>query len=167
MPVQLEIGIPGAGTTNFATTPIPSVTLTKTPSGDILSSRSPINNAILTSRSNWGTAAIVASAYETKYQWQVSAIITDAQKLILTALARWQDDNPTTGLRLVDQVEYLDPVDTQSRTLLSTLNPDWNAGYEYGYGVFSVYLDITPDSIQRFAAYNNGLWLAQFRMEEL
>jgi hypothetical protein len=69
-------------------------------------------------------------------------------------------------LRLVDQVEETVPVDTQSRTLLSTSAPTWNSSYEVGFGVFTVVMLVDRSSFERYGAYREQKYIARFGMEE-
>jgi len=167
MPTQIQIGIAGGTSTTFATSPIPSVALTRVPGDAILSTRNVINTATVAGRSNYGTLAVSGGDYKFKYAWEITAVITEAQNLVLNALIQWQKDNPGTGLRLIDEVEYLEPAPTQSRTMLTTLHPSWNAGYVYGYGVFNVLLTLGDGWRERFGRPSEGLWTITMGAEEL
>lgn len=163
---QITIGIAGASPTTFATSPIPALALTKVPGGDALSNRIEIGLLTPIERSTRGNLVIGGRVAAVKYAWTFSAILTEAEAMHLGALVQWQKDNPTTGLRLIDEVQYLDPVDSQPRTLLTTLNPSWNAGYEYGYGVFTVLLDMGEEWRSRFANFREGKFQLSFGAEE-
>jgi hypothetical protein len=164
---QIRIGIAGGTATTFSTSPVPAITLSRVQSGQLLSDRSEISPLTIVGRSNYGTLAVGGPAYSTKYQWALNAVITDADSLVLGGLLEWQRANPDEGLRLIDEVQPLDPVDSQPRTLLSTIAPSWNAGYEYGFGVFSVLLLVEPNWRQRFGRPSEGLWSINLGAEEL
>jgi hypothetical protein len=166
MAAQIRIGIPGNSTSNFATADIPVLTLAKAPGGESLSSRSEIGMLLPADRSNAGTLAVNAPTHAIKYQWEFNAVLSEADSLVLGALIAWQKANPATGLRLIDEVEYLDPVPVQSRTLLATLNPTWNATYVYGYGVFSVVLIIGEGWRARFGRWKECYLAVAFGAEE-
>jgi len=167
MATEIRLGIAGNSSTNFASSPIPSLTLSRVTSGGILSTRNAIGANLIAGRSNYGTLAIGGAAHGFKYAWEINAVITDAQNLILDALLQWQKDNPTTGLRLIDEVEYLEPATTQSRTLLATLSPSWNAELDYGFGVFSVALVTGENWRERFGRPSEGFWNITLGAEEL
>lgn len=157
---DFQLGIPGAGASDFATTPIPSINFIDcwTPDGGF-PTRGEIGYATLADRSNWGTAQITGPAYGVRYIWPVAAMLTQAQARQLGALAKWQSlgyqgltnaEAPTTRvarpLRLVDEIEYLDSEPTpHSRTLLSSIQESWNSDYVYGYGVFEVFVQLPQD----------------------
>jgi hypothetical protein len=162
---QITIGIAGNSTSNFATSPVPSLVLSKT--AGILSTRNQINPLTIAGRSAYGTLAVDGSAYAPKYGWELSAVVTEDQLLTLEALLQWQKDNPTNGLRLIDEVDYLAPVATQSRTLLTTLNPTWNGSYVYGYGVFRVILTVGDEWRERFGRFRERLYQVTLGAEEL
>jgi hypothetical protein len=110
--------------------------------------------------------AIAAPSYAIKYQWEFSAILTDVEVAQLGALLQWQKANPNSGVRLIDEVEILDPAPSQSRPLLATTAPAWNADYEQGFGVFSVILLAEPGWRTRFARPSEGLIEVAFGAEE-
>lgn len=163
---QITIGIAGATPTTFATTPIPALVLAKVPGGESLSNRIEIGLLTPLERSTRGNLVIGGRDSAVKYAWEFSAILAEAEAMQLGALVQWQKDNPTTGLRLIDEVQYLDPVPSQSRTLLTTLNPSWNGSYVYGYGVFTVLLDMGDEWRSRFANFREGKFQLSFGAEE-
>ena len=162
---QITIGIAGNSPTNFTTAAIPSLVLAKT--AGILSDRTQINPLAIAGRSSYGTLAVDGSAFAPRYGWELSAVVTEDEALILESLLQWQKVNPTSGLRLIDEVEYLAPAPTQSRTLLATLNPSWNASYVYGYGVFQVILTMGDDWKERFGRFRERLYQVTLGAEEL
>jgi len=162
---QITIGIAGNSPTNFATSPVPSLVLAKTTG--VLSNRLPQNPLNVAGRSAYGTLAVDGSAYATKYDWELNAVLTEAELLILDALLGWQSDNPTSGLRLIDEVEYLRPAATQTRTLLTTLNPAWNTGLSYGYAVYRVILTVGDDWKERLGRFREGKQSVTLGAEEL
>jgi hypothetical protein len=162
---QITIGIAGGSSTNFTTSAIPSLVLAKT--AGILSSRTQLNPLTIAGRSSYGTLAVDGSSYAAKYGWELSAVVTEADALVLESLLQWQKANPTSGLRLIDEVEYLAPAATQSRTLLATLAPTWNGAYVYGYGVYQVVLTVGDTWKERFGRFREGLYSVTLGAEEL
>ncbi|MEO0533232.1 MAG: hypothetical protein AAF215_05130 [Cyanobacteria bacterium P01_A01_bin.123] len=156
---DLTLGIPGAGASDFATTPIPSITLNLWPDDDDAEPlRSESGYAEVEERSSEGTPQIIGPSYEPTYLWTVPVMLTLDEAIQLGALAKWQDAEYKAyrdgALRLIDEIDYLDAEPSpHSRTLLSALNPSWNAGYEYGFGVFKVKLQV-PGNWRRIA----GRW---------
>jgi hypothetical protein len=158
---EITIGIPGAGASNFATTPIPSLVLYRASAEAPLASRSELGFSTLEGRSNWGTSQVSGPNYSARYSWAIAAMLTEDQARQLGALAKWQDGQykgQSDGkLRLIDELEPLDPEPTpHSRTLLSALNPSWNAAYSYGYGVFDVLLQLPEDWRQQVGRWATG-----------
>ncbi|MEM6435703.1 MAG: hypothetical protein AAF773_17905 [Cyanobacteria bacterium P01_D01_bin.115] len=163
---ELTIGIPGSGSTDFATTPIPALTLNAWPAGGGVPTRNEIGYAELSARSNRGTPAISGPSYDVTYSWPIAAMVTLDEALQLGALAKWQDQQYKAqndgALRLIDELEPVDPQPSpHSRTLLSTLNPSWNAGFEYGYGVFAVKLQLPTDWRQIVGVWKDSGELAR------
>jgi hypothetical protein len=141
---QIRLGIPGTGATDFAASPIPSLTLDDWVAEGI-PTPTPIGYKEIGTRSNNGVAGIIGPAHAILYGWQV-VVVTDLDGMLqLGALAKWQKLNQDAGslaaLRLIDECNYLEAEPTpHTKTLLTPLNPSWNAGYSYGYGVFPVQL---------------------------
>lgn len=149
MTAQLRLGLPGAGTTDFATSPIPALTFDEWDETGI-PTRRPLGFTAIGQRSNWGTAALVGPAHRVLYAWDVVTICTVAEARQLGALALWQVAQQKAGnlgaLRLIDETDYLDSeASPHSHTLLATLTETWNAGYVYGYGVFPVQLSLPEE----------------------
>lgn len=158
---QLTLGIPGATATTFATSPLPAVTLFRSPAGAPLASRSPLGYAELTGRSNRRTPQISGPAYAPTYAWAVATMLTLDEALQLEALATWQDRSYKAkadgALRLIDELEPLGPEpDPHSRTLLSPITPTWASSYRYGYGVFAAKLQLTEDWKQQVGVWASG-----------
>lgn len=169
---QLTLGIPGAGASDFATTPIPAIVLGEWPA-DTPPTRQEFNYAVLQGRSSYGTPQVDGPAYGITYAWTVAAWLTMPEMLQLGALAKWQDrtyKTPADGkLRLIDEVRELDPEPSpHSRTLLSPLAPDWNAAYQYGFGVFNVKI-VLPNDWDAYVGAANGVQrrIATFTLEEV
>lgn len=158
---ELTLGIPGNSTTNFATTPIPSIALGRGPAGEALSTRSEVGYSELIGRSNWGTPQVSGPVHNPKYQWAIAAMLTESQARQVGALAKWQDaayKARTDGaLRLIDEAELLDDEpNPHSRTLLTPLVTPWNSGYRYGYGVFPVLIQLPQDWRQQVGQWSTG-----------
>ena len=172
---DIIIGIPGSGASDFATTPIPSLTLNTWPANAGLPTRSTLGYAELSERSNRGTPVVTGPAYDVTYSWAIAAMLTLDEALQLGALALWQDRQYKAqndgALRLIDQIEFLDAEPSpHSRTLLQALNPSWNAGYQYGYGVFSIKLQLPPDwrqNIGRWTSTGEGARVVSLQALEL
>ena len=171
---QLTLGIPGNSTTNFATTPLPSLVLYRSPADSPLATRSPLGYAEVTARSNRGTPQVSGPAYAPTYAWAVAALLTLTEALQLEALSTWQDrayKAKTDGkLRLIDEVEMLGPEpDPHSHTLLSTITPAWASTYRYGYGVFAIKLQLPEDWKQQVGTWTGGVEarLCTFSLVEL
>jgi hypothetical protein len=167
---QLTLGIPGATATTFATTPIPAVVLFRSPAGSPLASRSPLGYAEVAGRSNRGTAQVSGAQTIVTYVWAVATMMTKAEAQRLTKLANWQDwgykgitntgapaakqDRP---MRLIDETEELDGEPSpHSRTLLTPLTDPDNAAWVYGYGVFSVKIQLPEDWRQQIGVWASG-----------
>jgi len=158
---KLTLGIPGNSTTNFATTPIPSMVMDRGSADGPLSTRSELGWITVANRSNYGTAQISGPAYAPKYIWAVAAALTEVQARQLGAMARWQDTTYKAqgngALRLIDEVEYLDDEpNPHSRTLLSALVTPWNGDYRYGYGVFPVVIQLPEDWRTQLGRWSTG-----------
>lgn len=172
---QIRLGIPGAGTTDFATSPIGFITLDDWEPGTGIPTRKPIGTSSIGQRSNNGVAAIVAPAYVTLYGWDVVAIADLTTTLQLGALARYQDTQQKAGnlapLRLIDETDYLDPEpNPHSKTLLTPITPPWNGSYRYGYGVFGVQLILPADGWRTpIGVFSDGTpaYRVAFALEEL
>ncbi|MBE7384362.1 MAG: hypothetical protein F6J95_023485 [Leptolyngbya sp. SIO1E4] len=163
---DLTIGIPGGGASDFAATPVPALTLNLWTRDAGAPMRSELGYAELLGRSNRGTPQISGPAYGITFSWPVAAMLTLDEALQLGALAKWQDSQYKAqnngALRLVDEIEYLDPEPSpHSRSLLAALNPSWNAGYEYGYGVFTVKLQLPQDWKQNIGRWTDSGELAR------
>jgi hypothetical protein len=162
---QITIGIAGNAASNFNTDSIPSLVLAKTTS--ILSTRIQINPLLISGRSNAGTMVVDGTEFSTRYGWEINAVLSEDEILILDTLIQWQKDNPTIGLRLIDEVDYLPPAATQSRTLLQTLNPTWNAQWVYGYGVFQAIITVGDEWRERFGRFREQLYNIAIGAEEI
>lgn len=147
---DFTLGIPGTGTSDFASLPIPSLVLDRwTPDAGV-PVRGEIGYAEVAGRSNNGISQISGVAYDPTFIWPVAAMLTQAQARQLGALARWQDREYKArrdgALRLVDEIDFLDSEPSpHSRTLLSSLQESWNSNFVYGYGVFPVKLQLGQD----------------------
>lgn len=147
---NFTVGIPGPGTSDFASLPIPSLLFDLwTPDAGV-PVRGEIGYAEVAGRSNNGISQISGVAYDPTFIWPVAAMLTQAQARQLGALARWQDREYKArrdgALRLIDEIDFLDSEPSpHSRSLLSAISESWNAAYVYGYGVFPVKLKLPQD----------------------
>lgn len=166
--MSIVIEIPGVSP------PIPALTIDSFLMGEGYQ-RSMLNLISVGGYSQYGTPEIQGALTDPRYTWQISAHLTENEALQLDALAKWQDSQYKAKLdgklQLTDQMEYLPPeASPHSRTLLSALNPSWNAGYEYGYGVFDVAIAI-PEQHRTHAGVIVGttdqVKLVQFGMVEV
>jgi hypothetical protein len=170
----LTLGIPGSSATTFATEPIPSLALFRASADGPLAVRSELGYAVVAGRSVWGTAQILGPTHKPKYVWSVAAMMTEGEARQLGSLAKWQSANYRAkiegALRLIDETELLDDEpNPHSRTLLSSLVTPWNSGYRYGYGVFSVAVQLPEDwrsQVGRWASGSSAR-LCTFNLVEL
>jgi hypothetical protein len=162
---QITIGIAGGSSTNFTTSAIPSLVLAKT--AGILSNRLPQNPLTIAGRSSYGTLSVDGTSYATKYGWEINAVLTVDEMLILEDLLEWQKGNPTAGLRLIDEVEYLRPAVSHTRTLLTPIAPDWNLSKTYGYAVFQVIITVGDNWKERIGRFREGKQSVTLGAEEL
>lgn len=132
--------------------------------------------------SQWGTTPITGPAYNGKYGGSVAAHLSQSEMVLFRALARWQDrqlkgldaplalDSPfaTGQLKITDETQFLDAEPApHSRTLVAALNPTWNAGWEYGYGIFAA--KVQPAGITPLEGSIDGepAWLVAFTWVEV
>lgn len=169
--MSITIGLPGASATTFASSPIPSLEILKFPSGEILANRFSIGTVTAPRRSNYGTPALNAPAYTTKYGWQINCILTEAEWLRLSALIEYSTAEYKAGndgkLRLVDETQFLPPEDSpHTKNLLSDITWPDNAGYVYGYGAFDV-IPTEPPTANYFGHPQEKLWQVSSAFEEI
>lgn len=172
---DISIGIPGAGTSDFAALPIPSLAFNRWSPDAGAPVRGEIGYASLAQRSTNGLPQIVGPAYGEKFLWPVAAMLTLSQARQLGALAKWQSREYKASrdgaLRLIDEVDYVDSEPTpHSRTLLSSIPESWNSGYVYGYPVCPVLLQLPQDWKQFLGKWNSSgveARLATFTLIEL
>jgi hypothetical protein len=161
---QITIGIPGNSSTNFANSPVTQLVLKLSAPGTELAPRPRIGRAISNGYSNRGTAIIGGPAYNPKYQWAITSMVTQDQYLHLAALAFYQQDKISKKetqsqwrLRLIDETEYVEPEhNPHSRVLLQSITPSWAPSYRYGYGVFDVKLEIPEDFVAKAGKWASG-----------
>lgn len=172
----ITIGIPGAGASDFAAAPIPSIVLVDCwteENGAPMRSR--LADVEVTGRSSYGTPQIGGPSYGPIYSWPVVAMVTKAQARQIGALVGWQNQEYLAerdgALRLIDEVEELDSEPSpHSRTLLSAIAEDWSGSYVYGYGVFKVKIQLPPEWRQflgRWTDSGEEARLVSFRLEEV
>lgn len=158
---ELTIGIPGAGASDFASSPITSLTITQTPQKGPPTRGKPPAVSVRSESIN-GTSAIGGRASAAKFIWTINCILSfdDARKL--TTLADWQSDqyqNSNDGvLRLIDETKYINNFERQvwGRSLLAQIDESWNSAYKYGYGVFGVLLQLPEDFEAYFGNITTG-----------
>lgn len=172
---DLTLGIPGTGTADFATLPIPSLVLNRWSADTGAPVRGEIGYASLAGRSNNGIPQIIGPSYGEKFIWPVAAMLTLSQARQLGALAKWQSRtykaSQDGALRLIDEIDYLDSEPSpHSRSLLSAITESWNSGYVYGYGVFDALIQLPQDWKQFLGKWNasgDQARLAAFTLIEL
>jgi len=150
---NLTLGIPGASTTDFATTPLPALLI-----GEWLDSqlpvRSPATGALtVAGYSNWGTANITGPAHGVRYSWAVATVLEQASARHLFRLWDWQQTN-RTALRLLDEIEPLDVPGT--RPLLTTETEPYGTGLTYGFAAFAVWLELPEDWRTHLGVFTDG-----------
>ena len=159
---QLRLGIPGNTSTNFASSPLTALTLTRSPAGAPLAVVSTVGWATLSDRSNRGTAIITGPSHSFFYSWAISALLTQDEALHLQALAQWQNDKLQKkesgfALRLIDETKFVIPEPSpHSRVLLQSITPPFGNSYRYGYGVFPVKLEIPEDLLSDAGRWASG-----------
>ena len=84
------IGVKGSGASDFATLPIPPITINQFPAG-VPPVRGQLNYAALSDRSLYGTPQITGTVYGEKEIWTIPALITQSTARQLGALAKWYD----------------------------------------------------------------------------
>jgi hypothetical protein len=145
---DLTIGIAGGSSTNFATSPIPSLRIYRW-TADGAPVRGRLGYAELRQRSINGVAQINGPTHSPKFVWSIAAVMTLDEMRQLSNLANYQDDqykSQTDGkLRFIDEIQYLDNFERTGRTLLAEIAEVWNANYKYGYGVFAVKLQLPEE----------------------
>lgn len=169
--MSLTIGIPGTSSTNFATSPHPSLAIRNVTADQTLSLRSSIEDqqVLVGARSLSGTAELNGTVFASKLAWEINTVFTDADIRLINALKEWQDAAYRSGsdgaLRLIDQHEYLwGETSPHSRTLLSSISESYNASVVYGHGVFSVALTLPNNWRQSLGP---GYSTARLQFEEL
>jgi len=132
MAQQLRLGIAGGGASDFVTSTYAVLTFQRIRQGQgaPLSNRYPVSSLTVAGRSIAGTLATAAPAYATKFAWQIETVLTGTELELAENLAEWNKDNPTTGLRLIDEFQALPSRLVTERTVLSGTQ----------YGVFQVVL---------------------------
>ena len=151
---DFRIGIPGAGASDFATTPVAALNITKTPQKGP-PPRGPINiiQAGDTPSLN-GIDILTGPSVAPKFLWTPTALLTSTQARQLTRLFGWQQSqfrNQADGkLRLIDETRFIDDYERQvhGRTLLAQFDEADNAAQKYGYGVFNVVILLDPEFLQ-------------------
>jgi hypothetical protein len=145
---DLTIGIAGATSTTFATSPIPSLRVYRW-TADGSATRSRLGYAELRQRSINGVAQINGPTHAPKFVWSIATVLTLNEMRQLSNLANYQDDQYKSQadgkLRFIDEIQYLDNFERAGRTLLSETAEAWNASYKYGYGVFAVKLQLPEE----------------------
>ncbi|MEO1208609.1 MAG: hypothetical protein AAFX78_03620 [Cyanobacteria bacterium J06638_20] len=171
---QIRIGIPGLNATDFASSPIPVVTLDGWDSDDGIPVREPIGYKVIGLRSNNGVAGITGPAHEILYGWQISCFADIHQTIQFHSLAQWQkaeqDAQRLGALRFIEETDYLDAQPSpHQKSLLAAINPTWNAGYEYGYGVFPVQLILSSGWRRPVGQFSDGTpaYRLTFAIEEI
>jgi hypothetical protein len=160
---QLTIGIPGAGATDFAVSPIPSLVIQEWP--EQLPVRSPVFAKQLAGFSLYGTGRIEGPAHAIKYTWEVAAYLNAADARKLFRLFAWQQVNKS-ALRLIDEVELLDVPD--ERTVLATLTEAYGSGLTYGFGVYGIWLQLAENWRSHAGAFSDSYAkLVTFTMTEI
>lgn len=154
------IGIPGAGSTNFATTPIPSMLLSRAPSGFLAGSLRSIQDQQALDSFTQSGEPVLTGAVQERYLWTLTLILTGTEWLQLASLRSWQraqqsahsawvdggrvGTEPGWKLRWIDGIEPTEPEADASRQLLVTETTAH--GYEYGYPVVDALLILPPES---------------------
>ncbi|MEM9118517.1 MAG: hypothetical protein AAGD09_11610 [Cyanobacteria bacterium P01_F01_bin.56] len=171
---QIEIGIPGSGTTDFAAGPIPSVTLDDWDLDEGIPVPRPIGYKEIGQRSNNGVAGITGPAHEVLYGSQIVVFADINQMLQVGALAEWQKDQQDAdqlgALRYIDECNYLPAkASPHPKQLLTAFNPTWNAAYEYGYGVLPVQLILSDGWNRPVGQFSDGTpaYRLTFDVEEI
>lgn len=162
---RYQIGLP-SGATGFASSPIPSITLDK---WEVIPRRAPLTQRTLARYSQYGTGQVQGPGHSTKYLWSVTYKFPKDTVRQLESLREYQQE---TGLpiRLIDEVEYLpSELAPHSRELLVPIEESWNPSYEYGYGVFNVWLTFSNDYKEFFAVQTDDqeLYTVTFSMTEM
>jgi hypothetical protein len=170
---HFTIGIPGAGSTSLASSPIAAVVVDDW-SEQGIPIRTGIGMTAITGRSNWGTPQISAPAHRVLWSWEVTAYLTLDDAIALGALGMWQSDQQklrnTAPLRLIDETDYTEALPSPYPVpLISPVVPAWNAGYVYGFGVYAVKLNLPGGWRQPVGLFSNGeqARLVTFQVEEL
>ncbi|MEM9945395.1 MAG: hypothetical protein AAF810_04955 [Cyanobacteria bacterium P01_D01_bin.36] len=163
---ELRIGIVGAGASDFASTPVASLTVTKTqrpgpPARSYIRYARPVDEPSIN-----GVDTFTGPSVGPKFLWTVSCLLTVTEARQLTRLFGYQNnrvsgiDEPknTPNLRLIDETRYINDYERQQhgRTLLAELNEADNAAQKYGYGVFNVALLLDDDFLEAFGTLSGS-----------
>lgn len=141
---DLTLGIGDGTATGFSTSIVPPVVLRGWTDYPI---RSLYKLKKLSGFSLAGTPLITGEQYGPRYIWGVKKEMSKELCRQLMILFDYQQ-RTENNLRLIDEVEHLDPeLAPHSRTLLEELTEPSAAGYVYGFGVFNVWLDL-PDEFR-------------------